>query len=516
MKITEKLKKLPKATVISLIGCLCFLLILWNVFTQTTYLFRNERSNAWRLSGFKSERHDPDLFYVGGSISYSNWFPLTAWGTYGFTSYDLATQSIPAENIRAYIEYARSYKDTKLFVIDARPFEYYSGGDDEMGLRYGSDGMDLTSPARYRMLHEYFSRRSLPKETDILSYYLDISKYHTNTAQLADDSAWENKTNQRATWDKGAYLSTAVCRMEEPTGFLTSERGNLNKNAQELLTDLLDYGQREGLQFLFVVSPYRIQQSQQKEFNTIRDIVESYGQGFWNANEYYAQIGTDFSQDFGDSAHANLSGGEKCTLYLARYLKERYDLPDHRDDPDYADWRQDYAAYAQNLEKGRSKLLSNLAMAEETASLAEAMRQTDNPYTWYTYTNSDLFAVAVVSGDVTGEAASLGDRKFLGKLGLSGKTSWQMRLLRNDATLFSNAETDVDTLREPFGFTDSRCGLSIQDGACYLWTDAQELDGDPTAINLVVLNTYNGAIEDYRTIRFDPEGALLFSQSARP
>lgn len=36
------------------------------------------------------------------------------------------------------------------------------------------------------------------------------------------------------------------------------------------------------------------------------------------------------------------------------------------------------------------------------------------------------------------------------------------------------------------------------------------------ACNLVVLNTYNGAIEDYRTIRFDPEGALLFSQSARP
>ena len=355
MKWMEKIKKKSKKSLISFFACVCFLLILWSVFSQTTYLFRNGKSNTWRMSGFKTEKHDPDLVYVGGSAAYSNWFPMVAWNSNGITSYCLATSDILAENVKPYIEYFRTYKNTKCFVIDARPFEYYATVENEAGLRNGSDGMDLTSPYRYELLREYLTRHQLSEGTDVLSYYLDIAKYHTNTAQLGDDGAWKNRRNEGETSYKGGWPNASFCELEMPRDFATEIRGELHPSARELLVELLEYGKKEELEFLFVVCPYCISQSQQRMYNTIADIVESYGQGFWNANEYYAEMGLVFSRDLAADVHGNVSGGEKYTAFLAAYLQEHYDLPDHREDRAYSDWWEDYRTFDRDFSAAREK-----------------------------------------------------------------------------------------------------------------------------------------------------------------
>ena len=70
-------------------------------------------------------------------------------------------------------------------------------------MRNGTDSMDMTSPSRYKILNEYFRNREIPEDTDVLSYYLDIAKYHTNVGNLGTSKAWKLIDNDENVVNKG-------------------------------------------------------------------------------------------------------------------------------------------------------------------------------------------------------------------------------------------------------------------------------------------------------------------------
>lgn len=94
------------------------------VFFGVTYLFRNTDYSRRHIAGLKQEK--VDMVYVGGSAAFVYWQPLKAWNECGYTSYNCATDSIPAESIKAYIEEARKLQNPELFVVGIRAFQYYS------------------------------------------------------------------------------------------------------------------------------------------------------------------------------------------------------------------------------------------------------------------------------------------------------------------------------------------------------------------------------------------------------
>ena len=51
--------------------------------------------------------------------------------------------------------------------------------------------------------------------------------------------------------------------------------------------------------------------------------------------------GLSYEKDFRDVGHLKYTGAEKVAPLIARFLADTYDLPDHRGDPAYADWRED-------------------------------------------------------------------------------------------------------------------------------------------------------------------------------
>ncbi len=76
-------------------------------------------------------------------------------------------------------------------------------------------------------------------------------------------------------------------------------------------------------------------------------IAGEYGIPFLNLNHVsdYETMGLDFSKDFYDGKHTNLTGSKKVTEYLADYLDAQYDLPDRREDPAFQSWSDDYQTY---------------------------------------------------------------------------------------------------------------------------------------------------------------------------
>lgn len=508
--IKNKWKKYNRP-LLSFISCICFLVILGNVFLQTTYLFRNVGQNRARVNGIKVQK-DLDVIYVGGSVSFGDWQPLKAWNDWGIASYCMGSDGLAAENTKAYIEYARSFQDIRFFIIDPKPFQTYSSDENELGLRNGSDSMDLTNPARYHMLMDYFSGRSVAEDTDVLSYYLDIAKYHTNLVQLSRPAAWLNRHNTDTPQYRGGELVARIYRMDGMPSYRTEVRKPLQGDGQRLLTELLEYGKQEGLTFLFALSPYRITEEEQERYNTIQDMVESYGQVFLNSNDYLEEMGIDFTTDFFGPAHVNVSGADKYTEFLGAYLKSNYSLPDRREDPAFAEWWQDHETFVLWKEEILQTHEDYLEKIRQAEVLGSAMREAETLSEWYRYASADLFDLIVVSGDVSGEPAGVMDRQILKKLGLTGSFSGQIRVLTDQGLEYANADTGEKSLFiERLGVCGLSCTVSTGETACTVALEKDVLEMEAQGIHIVVMDAYNGTVEDQRTIRITPEGSIIFS-----
>ena len=63
----------------------------------------------------------------------------------------------------------------------------------------------------------------------------------------------------------------------------------------------------------------------------------------------------DLNTDFRDNTHLNYSGAIKATEYFKEYLKNNYQLQDHRGDKRYALWENndfDYDAISDKMKEG--------------------------------------------------------------------------------------------------------------------------------------------------------------------
>ena len=138
---------------------------------------------------------------------------------------------------------------------------------------------------------------------------------------------------------------------------------------------LLTYCQDEQLKVLFVVCPYYVTREDQAKYNTIGDIVESYGFDYLNANEHYADMGIDFGSDFYNRNHVNLFGAAKYTAFLENYLVQHYKLPDHREDVAYASWDMDYQRFVQEEAAHAATVQSKMEYVQRSG---EIIRQMEN------------------------------------------------------------------------------------------------------------------------------------------
>ena len=96
---------------------------------------------------------------------------------------------------------------------------------------------------------------------------------------------------------------------------------------------LLDLAKQEKIPVLLILTPYIVQEDDQKVYNTVKELLAAYPEDevrFLDFNEAYDEIGIDFATDFADYDHLNVAGCQKFSSYLGKVLRTLYELPDHR------------------------------------------------------------------------------------------------------------------------------------------------------------------------------------------
>jgi len=111
-------------------------------------------------------------------------------------------------------------------------------------------------------------------------------------------------------------------------------------------------------QLLLTVIPYRADEDnnntsavyQQQLYNTVAQLAEEWDVPYLNALHYVSEMNFDFTTDMVEYSHVNASGCLKISEFYGSYLREHFDIPDRSQDPEYADWFEDYNQYLQDVQ----------------------------------------------------------------------------------------------------------------------------------------------------------------------
>ena len=109
------------------------------------------------------------------------------------------------------------------------------------------------------------------------------------------------------------------------------ERQPLPEKAHEYLMKIIELCDSENIELVLIKSPFadELEDLEYMKYNTVADIAKEHNIPFINYNiDNPANI--DFSTDYFDHVHMNVSGANRLTKHLGNYLNENYEIADRR------------------------------------------------------------------------------------------------------------------------------------------------------------------------------------------
>lgn len=322
--------------IIKLILFLFIFAFIWNHIFRILGLIKNP------IGYFYDEpRNSLDVVYVGSSNANTSFNTVLAYNLYGFTTGMLSTESQSFINVKYLIKESEKYQKPKLYIVDiaklADDFRYL-----EDGCRKTLDSMKF-SLNRIDAINELLYNADIPK-SEYIGYYFNFLLYHNHwkTVNIV------NFKNQENSWDiyyKGYLFNKITSEIEPQQEFVWSDESfTLQDNNKPILLDLIKYIKDNNLNVLFVLPNREYWYPQLQMLNDAMSIIRENGLEVINFNaldEFKLNPATDLY----NQSHINVYGSTKYTLYFSKYLKEAYNLDDHRNDDLYISWEKDYERF---------------------------------------------------------------------------------------------------------------------------------------------------------------------------
>ncbi len=320
------MKKLKiKGWILDLSKIVIFLTICVVILRCLSPIFVPKNNNA--ESGIKYENargfygEDPstvDVIFIGNSDLYSAMNPLQLWKEQGYTSYVCAE---PYQNIFG------AYYMLKEVLTCQSPEIVFLEVDSLFSTSEASDVDEAINNA--------------------LKYSFPLFEYHDRWKSLTiedfnDDSVYYN-TRMTA---KGYLYHSKVVPNEDGFSYMSSDRStNITYTNKTYLKKFIELAQEYNIDVVFVWFPTATTGSQGRS-DMIQELADSYDIPLIDFNVDQYDTGFDWLTDTRDGGnHLNYSGATKMTKYIGEYLNENYNLVDHRSNPAYDQWNEDYETF---------------------------------------------------------------------------------------------------------------------------------------------------------------------------
>ncbi|MBQ9662838.1 MAG: hypothetical protein IJV40_06775 [Oscillospiraceae bacterium] len=335
---------------------LTLLLLLTALFGLSELVKR--KSSYIQYADFFDEEQNFDVLFLGTSHMLDAVYPMELWKDHGFLSYNFGGNANALATTYWAAQMALEYTTPSVLVVDCFDIteEAKTSRNSFSYVHLSLDAFPISRTkirAVQDLLHDEEVERLIAEEKlineanvaligqeeerDPITLLWPFSVYHNRWSSLGRSDFRPPRNVQ-----KGAETMVGVYKPAEMKQVPANEKLERDTVSIAYLERLITDCQARGIEVLLTYLPFTADETEQLEAHRLYDIAEKYGVDYLNFLDLNV---VDEQTDCFDHSHLNCSGAEKVTAYLGDYLTSHYELPDHRDDPAYASWYEDYERY---------------------------------------------------------------------------------------------------------------------------------------------------------------------------
>lgn len=404
-----------------------FGMILMAVVGITQNLFERKYSYT-KYYDFYHQKQDFDVLFLGTSHVLNAVYPMDLWRDYGIVSYNMANHS---ENICTnywQLRNALQYTKPKVVVIDL----YAVDGDGKVNEQYLHNFLDEVP----------FSKLKIDMVQDLLEpekrveYLFNLSLYHSRWEELGSEDLKPKKG-----LEKGAEFRDDVTINVPPTLIPQTEYDPTERLNKQYLQKIIDLCKEQNIGIILMYVPYTMPEGHQRVANW--GYVAAEKNDIPYLNFVYEDLDINYATDCADEGHhLNASGARKLTDYIGNYIRTNYNVADHRSDPEYDFWYQDYAEYFELKKEwlnGQKNAWSYLVQLNDRDYLTKIYTADSN----YIFRDSEM-------KELVGNISVYGTVEFLEPFEEEGDDSFMVEVYTAGGDELINTRTFVRTAQDAY------------------------------------------------------------------
>lgn len=275
-----------------------------------------------------------DVVFVGSSRCYDSAYPAFYWENAGIAAFDMSVSGQDRDSSYHHLKELLKTQDPKVVFVEL--YGLYFEKSTIIGNIYRNLLSMKTSKNSVELVNEYISQ--FGDKDDIPDYVAKFPIVHTRYREL---QKYDFVTNVPNTFMRGEHVFWENDPIEGYGAFdYAYDPIELPENRLEWLEKMYELSRKEGFELVFYVAPYAVSESEQTYYDAAAEFAASHGVKMIDFNRL-GDVYFDPATDFSDTAHCNAFGAKKVADYLTGFLKENYELEDHRGDARYYQWDKD-------------------------------------------------------------------------------------------------------------------------------------------------------------------------------
>ncbi|MCR5793830.1 MAG: hypothetical protein K6G61_00610 [Solobacterium sp.] len=351
------MKKKLAALLKNLIFILCILGMVLHLQRVTV----NKSQLELPASYFKTDEKT-DVILLGASTVTFGLYPMELWSQYGYTSFNLGTGEQSFGMSYYLLKEALERNRPKLVVLDCGRAYRDETTFIPSHLHWVTDTMPLLSKNRLAMIRDLGGGFTVKER---MALYMPLLRYHVRWEELTKR---DFETNEKE-MTYGAKINSKVNYDGPYAEFAIDTKNALGAGSMEYLERIIDLCRQNDTDLLLVTIPLTgmseevSQETYQLRVNAayaMEAFAAERGVPYLNLIDKAEAIGIDPEADSQDGLHLNYSGSTKLTDYIGTYIRDHYDVKDHRDEAGYESFREDYEAYLAYMPEGILKTVQRL------------------------------------------------------------------------------------------------------------------------------------------------------------
>jgi len=316
-----------KNTAKILIFCILFLFFLNRIYDVFSWKDTAGDYTSSMETFYSLEENVVDVLFLGSSHSYCSVIPAQLWQDYGMAGFSMA---ISGQDLAStYYNFVEALKTQDLKVVCVDLYGCTFSGYQVDGNIYRNTLSRKLSKTSVEAVN------SIVKTDNKSDFILKWPIIHTRYKELKkQDFAKESPVYL-------GYKAEFVAQGTTKLLYANVEPKPFGEEEQRWLKKIIELAQESDTELVFSLAPYQIPLKEQEYIAYAKKMAAEYNIPVIDMVEMSDEIGLDWDKDMIDYGHTNYWGAQKVTACLGEYLKNHYELPDHRGDARYALWDLD-------------------------------------------------------------------------------------------------------------------------------------------------------------------------------